>query len=82
MSDDLVEIELLLVVNKEIISKVLVNEKFCKLELRVGFMNIISDRSGLRKVLGFFMELFEKFEGINFVIEISLGRLKKDLLED
>ncbi|MCE2550341.1 DUF6731 family protein, partial [Enterococcus faecalis] len=33
MSDDLVEIELLPVVNKEIISKALANEKFRKLEL-------------------------------------------------
>ena len=77
MSDDLVEIELLPVVNKEIISKALANEKFRKLELRAGSMNTTSDRSGLRKVLGPFMELFEKFEGTNFVIEISSGRSKK-----
>ncbi|HIC7227083.1 TPA: DUF6731 family protein [Enterococcus faecalis] len=82
MSDDLVEIELLPVVNKEIISKALANEKFRKLELRAGSMNTTSDRSGLRKVLGPFMELFEKFEGTNFVIEISSGRSKKDLSED
>lgn len=55
MSDDLVEIELLPVVNKEIISKALANEKFRKLELRAGSMNTTSDRSGLRKVLGPFM---------------------------
>lgn len=82
MSSDGVEIELLPVVNKSIIAKALSNEKFRKLELRAGSANTSKDMNGIGRILGPFLEMFEQFEGTNFVIEISSGRSRKDLSEE
>ncbi|MEI5991428.1 hypothetical protein A5881_002963 [Enterococcus termitis] len=81
MSSDGIEIELMPVVNKEIISKALANEKFRKIELRAASANSQTNNNPLRKMLGPFVDLFDSFEGTNFVIEISAGRSKKDLSE-